>query len=94
MEYRRVVSLEEKGYVLSRTVVEGGVSGGRRTEVKLQYVPSSRSSDPANGHGSEGAEASSPSDPLSVGEGFVAFVNKAISFVASVDSFLGRKGSP
>ncbi|KAF8543983.1 mitochondrial inner-membrane-bound regulator-domain-containing protein [Trichophaea hybrida] len=99
MEYRRVVSLEEKGYLLSRTVVEGGVSGGRRTEVKLQYVPPSRSpSDPTNGHGSEGngegVKAASSSGSSSVGEGFVAFVNKAISFVASVDGFLSRKGSP
>jgi hypothetical protein len=39
LEYRRVVTLEERGYLLQRTVVEGGISGGRRTEVRLLYTP-------------------------------------------------------
>ena len=47
MEFRRVVELVEKGYKISRAVVEGGVSGGRRTEIKLQYLP-------ASGSGTEG----------------------------------------
>jgi hypothetical protein len=39
LEYRRVVTLEQRGYLLQRTLVEGGISGGRRTEVKLVYIP-------------------------------------------------------
>jgi len=74
MEFRRVAELVEKGYKFSRTAVEGGISGGRRTEIKLQYLPAS-----ATGGGSAGFD------------GFVAFTNKAISMVSSVDNFLEGK---
>jgi hypothetical protein len=39
MEFRREVTLEDNGYSLSRTVIEGGVSGGRKTEIKMTYNP-------------------------------------------------------
>ena len=39
LEYHRAVALAEKGNRLTRTVVDGGLSGGRRTEIKLKYVP-------------------------------------------------------
>ncbi|KAI5814758.1 mitochondrial inner-membrane-bound regulator-domain-containing protein [Pyronema omphalodes] len=42
MEFRREVTLDDKGYSLSRTVVEGGVSGGRKTEIKMTYNPGTK----------------------------------------------------
>ncbi|KAI5853357.1 mitochondrial inner-membrane-bound regulator-domain-containing protein [Tricharina praecox] len=75
MEFRRVVELVGKGYKISRAVVEGGVSGGRRTEITMQYLPAAGSSSSGDG----------------AVDGFVAFTNKAISMVSSVDNFLERK---
>jgi hypothetical protein len=85
LEYRHSIDLEEKGSVLSRTTVEGGISGGRRTEIKLCYRPPSSSSSPLDNH-----EDTDPSEP-EVDPGFVAFVSKALSLVSSVERYVDGK---
>lgn len=79
LEYRRMVSLKENGYVLTRTVVEGGISGGRRTEVKLVYAPI-----PAAASDPEKLERLPPNTPVTDTR-FMAFCEVAISMLQNVE---------
>lgn len=100
MEYRREVAVSENASILTRTIVEGGNSGGRHTEIKLRYdpphsSPSPLEAAPVDPHHDDDDEVSFgieelPYDKRSPSEEFLSFVKKSVNLVTLVEDYLNR----